>query len=109
MAHRHLAVFTIALASCLALAAAEPSWAPDEKPIAEQLGRLRNVPDSQRGGVTRRLALEIRRLPAANNKVRLAYALANLSTEGDFLILQLRASPFGLPRALNAARALASG
>jgi hypothetical protein len=32
-----------------------------------------------------------------------------LSTEGDFLILQLRASPFGIPRALNAARALASG
>ena len=84
MARRHLAVFIIALASCLALAAAEPSWAPDEKPIAEQLGRLRNVPDSQRGGVTRSLALEIRRLPAANNKVRLAYALANLSTEGDF-------------------------
>ena len=84
MAPRHLAVFTIALASCLALAAAEPSWAPGERPIAEQLGRLRNVPDGQRGEVTRRLALEIRRLPAANNKVRLAYALANLSTEGDF-------------------------
>ena len=32
-----------------------------------------------------------------------------LATEGDFLILQLRASPFGIPRALNAARALASG
>ena len=32
-----------------------------------------------------------------------------LSTEGDFLILQLRASPFGIPRALNAARALAAG
>ena len=35
--------------------------------------------------------------------------VAGLSTEGDFLIIQLRASPFGLPRALNAARALASG
>ena len=32
-----------------------------------------------------------------------------LSTEGDFLILQLRASPFGIPRALNAARQLAAG
>jgi hypothetical protein len=32
-----------------------------------------------------------------------------LTTEGDFLIIQLRASPFGLPRALNAARALAAG
>ena len=35
--------------------------------------------------------------------------VSGLSTEGDFLILQLRASPFGIPRALNAARALASG
>jgi hypothetical protein len=35
--------------------------------------------------------------------------VSGLSTEGDFLILQLRASPFGLPRALNAARALAAG
>ena len=35
--------------------------------------------------------------------------VAGLSTEGDFLIVQLRASPFGLPRALNAARALAAG
>lgn len=32
-----------------------------------------------------------------------------LTTEGDFLILQLRASPFGIPRALNAARQLAAG
>jgi hypothetical protein len=35
--------------------------------------------------------------------------VAGLTTEGDFLIVQLRASPFGLPRALNAARALAAG
>ncbi len=31
--------------------------------------------------------------------------VAGLSTEGDFLIVQLRVSPFRLPRALNAARA----
>lgn len=35
--------------------------------------------------------------------------VSGLSTEGDMLILQLRASPFGIPRALNAARALAAG
>ncbi len=35
--------------------------------------------------------------------------VAGMSTEGDFLILQLRASPFGLPRALSAARQLAAG
>ena len=35
--------------------------------------------------------------------------VSGMSTEGDFLILQLRASPFGIPRALNAARQLAAG
>jgi hypothetical protein len=35
--------------------------------------------------------------------------VSGLSTEGDLLIVQLRASPFGIPRALNAARALAAG
>src|SRR5438477_9854358 len=35
--------------------------------------------------------------------------VAGLTTEGDFLIIQLRASPFGIPRALNAARQLAAG
>jgi hypothetical protein len=35
--------------------------------------------------------------------------VSGLSTEGDFLILQLRASPFGIPRALSAARQLAAG
>ena len=35
--------------------------------------------------------------------------VSGLSTEGDFLILQLRASPFGIPRALNAARAARRG
>ena len=34
---------------------------------------------------------------------------AALTTENDFLIIQLRVSPFGIPRALNAARALAAG
>jgi hypothetical protein len=53
---------------------------------------------------------------AANDRIRGILAtltpvvqVSGLSTEGDFLILQLRASPFGLPRALNAARALAAG
>ena len=35
--------------------------------------------------------------------------VSGLSTEGDFLILQFRVSPFGLPRAINAARQLAAG
>ncbi len=35
--------------------------------------------------------------------------VSSLSTEGDFLIVQFRASPFGIPRALSAARQLAAG
>jgi hypothetical protein len=53
---------------------------------------------------------------AANDRVRgilgtltPVIQVSGMSTEGDFLILQLRASPFGLPRALNAARMLAAG
>jgi peroxiredoxin len=46
---------------------------------------LRSVPDDERGGVTKRLALEIRNLPEASpNRLSLANGLANLSTEGDF-------------------------
>jgi hypothetical protein len=53
---------------------------------------------------------------AANERVRGVLStltpvvqVSGLSTEGDFLIIQFRASPFGLPRALNAARQLAAG
>jgi hypothetical protein len=35
--------------------------------------------------------------------------VVGISTDGDFLVLQLRATPLGFPRALNAARALAAG
>src|SRR4029079_7240810 len=53
---------------------------------------------------------------AANERVRgllgtltPVVQVSGMTTEGDFLILQLRASPFGLPRAINAARQLAAG
>ena len=64
------------------------------------------------------LVLDLMQNPkfAANDKVRALLGtltpvvnVAGLSTEGDFLILQLRASPFGIPRAINAARQLAAG
>ncbi len=35
--------------------------------------------------------------------------VTGILTDGDFLVLQLRATPLGFPRALNAARALAAG
>jgi peroxiredoxin len=59
-------------------------WSEQEKPIFAQLRGLRGVPDTERAGVTKKLALEIRQLPAGANKLRLATGLANLSTEGDF-------------------------
>ena len=55
-----------------------------EKAIIKKLGGLRGIADAQRSGVTRDLALEIRKLPAGANKASLAYSLANLATEGDF-------------------------
>jgi peroxiredoxin len=62
----------------------KPAWSADEQPIVDQLRGLRQVPDDARGGVTRKLALDIRRLPMTPGKLHLAHDLANLSTEGDF-------------------------
>ncbi|HME33492.1 MAG TPA: TlpA disulfide reductase family protein [Terriglobales bacterium] len=59
-------------------------WSPQEKPIAEQIHGLRQLPDDVRAQTTKELALQIRQLPATPNKLRLAVGLANLSTEGDF-------------------------
>jgi hypothetical protein len=53
---------------------------------------------------------------AANERVRMLLGtvtpvlqVSSMTTDGDFLVLQFKASPFGLPRAFNAARTLASG
>src|SRR5271165_6113954 len=59
-------------------------WSGQEKPIVDQLRGLRKLPDDVRARTTKELALQIRQLPAAPNKLRLAVGLANLSTEGDF-------------------------
>lgn len=59
-------------------------WSDQEKPIVEQIKTLRQLDDITRARVTKELALQIRGLPAVPNKLKLAGALANLSTEGDF-------------------------
>jgi peroxiredoxin len=59
-------------------------WSDQEKPIMQQIATLRSLPDDVRSGTTKQLALQIRQLPAGANKLTLANALANLSTEGDF-------------------------
>ena len=58
-------------------------WTDQEKPIIEKIRTLRKLPDEQRARTTKDLALQIRQLPAGLNKVKLATALAGLSTEGD--------------------------
>ncbi len=68
----------------LAAAQVKPTLSPEEQRIADQMRGLRQVPDQDRGGVTRKLAAEIQRLPATPVKVSLAAGLAGLSTEGDF-------------------------
>ena len=55
-----------------------------EQLIEARIGKLRSVPDAQRGSETKRIALAIRKLPASTGKVLIANGLANLSTEGDF-------------------------
>jgi peroxiredoxin len=59
-------------------------WSNQEKPISDQIGGLRALPDEVRGQATKKLAIEIRQLPMTPNKLRLANSLAMLSTEGDF-------------------------
>jgi peroxiredoxin len=62
----------------------KPTWSADEQPIADQVRGLRQVADDARGGLTKELAVRIRRLPATPGKVRLAEGLASMATEGDF-------------------------
>ena len=59
-------------------------WSANEQPLADQIHGLRNLADDVRAGTTKDLALNIRKLPATENKLRLAVDLAGLSTEGDF-------------------------
>jgi hypothetical protein len=59
-------------------------WSAEEKPLAEEIRGLRELADDVRARTTKDLALKIRRLPANDNKLRLATNLAGRSTEGDF-------------------------
>ena len=79
--------FVAVLTFGLHLASAQQNkivYSADEKPIADQIHGLRGLADDVRAGTTKYLALKIRKLPATENKLRLAVGLAGLSTEGDF-------------------------
>ena len=55
-----------------------------EAAILNQIRHMRELSDDVRATTSRQLALDIRKLPASPHKLDLAFALANLSTEGDF-------------------------
>jgi peroxiredoxin len=59
-------------------------WTTQEQPIYDQIKTLRSLPDDVRARTTKDLALQIRALPAAPGKLRLAVYLASRATEGDF-------------------------
>jgi len=62
----------------------EAVWTKQESAVRDQIRRLRSLPDDVRARTTKQLAIDIRRLPAKPHKLDLAFAVANLSTEGDF-------------------------
>jgi len=74
----------VCILTSLSVAQKKPEWSEQEQPIVDALHHLRDVPDDKRPQVTRDLAEKIAKLPANDNKVELATALASLSTEGDF-------------------------
>ena len=81
---RRAAVAAAAAILCATALAQTIAWSAREKPIADQISGLRQLPDDVRARVTKELALQIRQLPKQANKLALAGMLANLSTEGDF-------------------------
>ena len=81
---RRTAVAAAAVILCATALAQTIAWSAREKPIADQIGGLRQLPDDVRARVTKELAVQIRQLPKEARKLVLAGMLANLSTEGDF-------------------------
>jgi peroxiredoxin len=79
-----LAITVFSLQVYLTEAQNKVAWSAQEKPIADQIHGLRSLPDDVRARTTKELALNIRKLPASDNKLRLAVGLAEFSTEGDF-------------------------
>jgi peroxiredoxin len=79
-----LVAMVVALLELASAQKKEVVWSEDEKPLADQIHGLRSLADDVRAKATKDLALKIRKLPATENKLRLAVNLAGLSTEGDF-------------------------
>jgi peroxiredoxin len=76
-------LFSAILIAAAPLRAQSPPPTPAEAAIIAQLRTLRSLSPTERPVTTRKLALDIRALPAGISKLKLAYSLANLATEGD--------------------------
>lgn len=83
-----------------------------QAPIQDRILHLRQLPENQRSIEMRKLALEIRQMPADENLVYLALQLANHVTEGDFgketlqvvsTTLEIEAGKGGNPNNVSAA------
>ncbi len=81
---RYLIVSVILFLTLSVSAQQKTVWSAQEQPIADHIKGLRKLDDTVRARTTKELALQIRQLPVVPNKLKLAGALANLSTEGDF-------------------------
>lgn len=82
---RFAAIFLLVVSVIFVAAQQQPAWSTQEKPIADQIGKLRSLADDVRAPTTRDLALQIRQLAASSpNKLALAMRLAGRATEGDF-------------------------
>ena len=82
------------------LAATPVLHAQSEGSITNGLKGLRAQPEDKRPAATLKLAEDIRTLPAGPSKIRLAYSLASLSTEGDAGHATLQAVADTLSKAL---------
>ena len=71
------------IAACLLLSTPSLFAQASESAIEKQMGKLRSMSTTDRPVATIKLAHDIASLPASQSKVRLAYGLAGLVTEGD--------------------------
>ena len=83
---RVLAFLIASVISLAVLVSAQqtPLLSKQEQAIQQELRGLRSLPDDTRVDTTKHLASQIRQLPGGANKLILAMALSNYSTEGDF-------------------------
>jgi peroxiredoxin len=78
-------VFAAVSLFVLAIGAQQQPASKDQlKAIEQQIRSLRSLPDDVRAVTTLQLAVQIRGLSSAADKLSLALGLSNLSTEGDF-------------------------